>query len=132
MRRVGGFDSSMMKLMMMGVLVGVFAGLVGALCGVGGGIIMVPAFVLVFGMEQKMAVATSLAVVVVSGFSGTVNNALRSELIDWRVVGVTAVGAAVASWWGADWMRSLGSVQLQRGFAVLLILVGVRMLLMKG
>ena len=122
----------MMKLMMMGVLVGVFAGLVGALCGVGGGIIMVPAFVLVFGMEQKMAVATSLAVVVVSGFSGTVNNALRSELIDWRVVGVTAVGAAVASWWGADWMRSLGSVQLQRGFAVLLILVGVRMLLMKG
>lgn len=118
--------------MITGLLVGALAGLVGALCGVGGGIIMVPAFVLAFGMSQKVAVATSLAVVVVAGLSGTINNAVKSELIDWRVVAVTAAGAAVASWLGADWMRSLSNVHLQKGFAILLILVGVRMLLMKG
>jgi uncharacterized membrane protein YfcA len=122
----------MTKLLITGVLVGVVAGLVGALCGVGGGIIMVPAFVLALGMGQKTAVATSLAVVVVSGLSGTINNAMNSDLINWRVVGVTAVGAAVASWFGADLMRSLSNVQLQMGFAILLIVVGVRMLLMKG
>ncbi|MFT6178463.1 MAG: putative membrane protein YfcA [Akkermansiaceae bacterium] len=122
----------MTKLLITGVLVGVVAGLVGALCGVGGGIIMVPAFVLALGMGQKTAVATSLAVVVVSGLSGTINNAMNSDLINWRVVGVTAVGAAVASWFGADLMRSLSNVQLQKGFAILLIVVGVRMLLMKG
>ncbi|MDA7860155.1 sulfite exporter TauE/SafE family protein [Akkermansiaceae bacterium] len=122
----------MVKLLITGLLVGIVAGLVGALCGVGGGIIMVPAFVMVLGMGQKTAVATSLAVVVVSGFSGTVNNAVNSDLIQWKVVAVAAVGAAVASWYGADLMRSLSNLQLQKGFAILLIVVGVRMLLMKG
>jgi uncharacterized membrane protein YfcA len=122
----------MIKLLITGLLVGTVAGLVGALCGVGGGIIMVPAFVMALGMGQKTAVATSLAVVVVSGFSGTLNNAVNSDLIQWKVVAVAAVGAAVASWYGADLMRSLSNLQLQKGFAILLIAVGVRMLLMKG
>ena len=55
-----------MKILMIGLLVGAAAGLAGALCGVGGGILMVPAFVLVLGMGQKHAVATSLAIVVVT------------------------------------------------------------------
>lgn len=122
----------MTKLLITGLVVGLIAGLVGALCGVGGGIIMVPAFVFALGMAQKTAVATSLAVVVVSGLSGTLNNFTKSDLIDWRVVGVTAVGAAVASWYGADLMRSLSNAQLQKGFGVLLVVVGARMLLMKA
>jgi len=122
----------MTKLLIVGLLVGMVAGLVGALCGVGGGIIMVPAFVLALGMSQKVAVATSLAVVVVSGLSGTINNAVKSDLIRWEVVAVTAFGAAVASWFGADLMRSLSNPALQKGFGLLLVIVGVRMLLMKG
>lgn len=122
----------MNNLFITGLLVGLAAGLVGALCGVGGGIIMVPAFVYALGMTQKTAVATSLAVVVVAGLSGTLNNMAHSELINWRVVAVTAVGAAVASWFGADLMRSLSNTTLQKGFALLLIAVGVRMLLLKS
>ena len=80
----------MTKLLITGLVVGLIAGLVGALCGVGGGIIMVPAFVFALGMAQKTAVATSLAVVVVSGLSGTLNNFTKSALIDWRVVHMTS------------------------------------------
>lgn len=122
----------MTKFLLTGLGVGLVAGLVGALCGVGGGIIMVPAFVMILGMGQKTAVATSLAVVVVAGASGTLNNAMKSELIDWRLVGVTAVGAALASWFGADLMRSLGNQQLTRIFGALLVVVGLKMLIMKG
>ncbi|YCM46640.1 sulfite exporter TauE/SafE family protein [Verrucomicrobiaceae bacterium 227] len=122
----------MTKLLVTGLIVGLAAGLVGALCGVGGGIIMVPAFVLILGMGQKTAVATSLAVVVVSGLSGSINNAIKSDLIDWRVVAVTAVGAAVASWFGADLMKTLSNQHLTRIFGVLLVLMGIRMLVMKG
>ena len=122
----------MIKLLVTGLGVGSVAGLVGSLCGVGGGIIMVPAFVLLLGMGQKTAVATSLAVVVVSGLSGTINNFSKSDLIDWRVVGVTALGAVVASWFGADLMRSLSNHQLTRIFGILLVLVGVKMLMIKG
>lgn len=121
----------MTKLLLTGLGVGLAAGLVGALCGVGGGIVMVPAFVLLLGMGQKTAVATSLAVVVVAGCSGTLNNALKSDLIDWRVVGVTAAGAALASWYGADLMRQLSNQQLTRIFGALLVVVGVKMLMMK-
>ncbi|HCQ34235.1 MAG TPA: sulfite exporter TauE/SafE family protein [Verrucomicrobiales bacterium] len=122
-----------MKIVISGLLVGVAAGLVGALCGVGGGILMVPAFVLALGMGQKHAVATSLAVVVVTALAGTANHVLRkSDLIDWRLVAFTAVGAAVAAWYGTELMRTMSNQQLTRIFGVLLILVGARMLMLKA
>ena len=81
-----------MKAILIGLAVGVTAGLVGALCGVGGGIIMVPAFALLLKMDQKHAVATSLAVVVVTAMMGTLNHVVKkSDLIDWRLVAMVAV-----------------------------------------
>lgn len=122
-----------MKLIVTGLSVGVAAGLVGALCGVGGGIVMVPLFALALGMDQKPAVATSLAVVVVTALVGTANHVVKkSELIDWRLVAFTAVGAAAAAWFGTDLMRTLSSQTLTRVFGILLVLVGARMLLLKA
>lgn len=122
-----------MRILLIGLLVGVAAGLIGALCGVGGGILMVPAFALALGMGHKHAVATSLAIVVVTALAGTANHVIRkSELIDWKLVACTALGAAVAAWYGTELMRDLGNQQLSRIFGVLLILVGVRMLMMKA
>ncbi|HAO94535.1 MAG: permease [Roseibacillus sp.] len=121
-----------MKIVITGLIVGLAAGLAGALCGVGGGILMVPAFVLALGMGQKHAVATSLAVVVVTALAGTANHVLRkSDLIDWRLVACTAVGAAVAAWYGTELMRNMSNQQLTRIFGILLILVGARMLMLK-
>ena len=121
-----------MKIVITGLIVGLAAGLAGALCGVGGGILMVPAFVLALGMGQKHAVATSLAVVVVTAMAGTANHVLRkSDLIDWRLVACTAVGAAVAAWYGTELMRNMSNQQLTRIFGILLILVGARMLMLK-
>lgn len=122
-----------MKIWWIGLLIGLAAGLIGALCGVGGGILMVPAFALIFGMGQKQAVATSLAIVVVTAASGTANHWFKkSELIDWKVVAWTAAGAAVAAWFGTDIMRNLSNQHLVRMFGALLILMGVRMLLVKA
>lgn len=93
---------------------------------------MVPAFVLALGMGQKHAVATSLAIVVVTALAGTANHVLRkSDLIDWRLVACTAVGAAVAAWYGTELMRNMSNQQLTRIFGILLILVGARMLMLK-
>ena len=54
------------------------------------------------------------------------------DLIDWKLVACTAVGAAVAAWFGTDLMRNLSNQQLTRFFGILLVLVGVRMLLVKA
>jgi uncharacterized membrane protein YfcA len=121
-----------MKAILIGMGVGILAGLAGALCGVGGGIIMVPAFALMLKMDQKNAVATSLAVVVVTAMMGTMNHVVKkSGLIDWKLVAFVAVGAGAAAWFGTDIMKTLSSSTLTRVFGVLLVLVGVRMLMMK-
>lgn len=140
--RAGGFLARRMvarrhnrgvKFVLTGIAVGLLAGLAGALCGVGGGIVMVPMFALVLGMAQKQAVATSLAVVVVTASAGTLNHVLKaSGLIDWRLMVCAAAGAGVAAWYGTDLMRTLSNPTLSRIFGVLLVLVGVRMLLAKG
>ena len=118
-----------MKLIISALIIGIAAGLLGALCGVGGGIIMVPAFVTVLGLGHKNAVATSMAVIVVTAAAATVNNATdESKLIDWKLAGITAIAAAIAAWYGSDLMRSLSNSTLTRTFGVLLIAFGVKML----
>lgn len=122
-----------MKMIPIALLIGVLAGLVGALCGVGGGILMVPAFALGLGMAQKEAVATSLAIVVITALAGTLNHAIKqTQLIDWKLVAFTAVGAGVAAWFGTDLMRNLSNQHLTRIFGILMVVVGVRMLLAKA
>jgi len=115
------------------LLIGIIAGLLGALCGVGGGIVMVPAFVAALGMEHKNAIATSLAVIVITAHVATINNARPSTniQIDWRIVTIAATGAAIAAWWGTDLMHQLRSPVLTRIFAITLILFGIKMLITK-
>ncbi len=109
------------------LLSGACAGLLGALCGVGGGIVMVPAFVLLLGLPQKTAVATSLAVIVPIALVSTARYA-QSQLIDWQVAGMTAVGAVGAAYLGTDLMKSLSNLMLTRVFGVVLIVFGIKML----
>ena len=117
-----------MKLLFTSLAIGLRAGLLGALCGVGGGIIMVPAFVKFLGFDQKQAVATSLAVIIVTALAATTNNARHPGLVDWKVALIVGVASAAAAWFGTDLMRSISNQTLTRLFGGLLVLVGTRML----
>jgi len=117
-----------MKLTILAILTGLAAGLLGALCGVGGGIVMVPAFVALLGLEHKQAVATSMAVIIITAIAATLNNTRANNLIDWKIVAVVGAASAVAAWFGSDLMRSLGNQTLTRIFGVLLVVFGLRML----
>ncbi|BDS07499.1 UPF0721 transmembrane protein [Oceaniferula spumae] len=120
-----------MKTLIIAAAVGITAGLLGALCGVGGGIVMVPAFVTALGFEQKKAVATSLAVIVIIAAVSTLNNSRQTGLIDWRVVGITAACAALAAWFGTDLMHKLSNQHLTKMFGVVLLVFGAKMLMGK-
>lgn len=117
-----------MKFIIYATLIGLFAGLLGALCGVGGGLVMVPAFVLALGIEHKQAVATSMAVIIVTAIAATANNARIAGLIDWKIVLAVGLASAVAAWFGSDLMRSLSNQTLTRIFGCVLVIFGVRML----
>ena len=117
-----------MKLLLV-ILVGLVAGLIGALCGVGGGVVIVPALVKGLGFDQKNAVATSMAIIIIIAISATVNNQRAAgSLIDWRIVLVVGAGAALAAWFGSIWMRELSSQTLTRLFGIVLLVIGGRML----
>lgn len=122
-----------MKTILIAITIGAAAGLLGALCGVGGGIVMVPAFTAALGMEHKNAIATSLAVIVITALVATINNARPQTMvqIDWRIVAIAATGAAVAAWWGTDLMHQLKNPILTKIFAIILIAFGIKMLITK-
>lgn len=118
------------KLILIAIAIGLFAGLLGALCGVGGGIVMVPAFVTLLGLGQKQAVATSLAVVIVTALAATANNARAGgDLINWKIVAAVGLASALTAWFGSDLMRSLSNQTLTRTFGIVLVLFGARMLI---
>ncbi|CAN0596717.1 unnamed protein product [Laminaria digitata] len=118
-----------MKIILLSVAIGLVAGLLGALCGVGGGIVLVPAFVTFFGFEQKQAVATSLAVIIITALASTLNNARAGNLIDWKIVAAVGIASALTAWFGSDLMRSMSNQTLTRIFGVMLVVFGARMLI---
>jgi len=120
-----------MKLLFIPFLIGAMAGVLGALCGVGGGIVMVPAFTALLGMEQKTALATSLAVIIPTALIATARFS-HEKLIDWQVFIPTAIGAVLAAFFASALVKDMSSLTLTRIFGVLLVIVGVMTLLKKG
>jgi hypothetical protein len=117
------------KAVLLALLVGVLSGVIAALCGVGGGIIMVPFFHGLLGLTHKQAVATSLAVIIPTAIVATARNATASPpLVVWSVVIAASAGAVLTAWLATGWMQSMSSDGLKRIFAILLILVGAKML----
>jgi len=109
------------------LLIGVVSGITAALCGVGGGVIMVPAMVFFLGFAQKEAVATSLGAVILIAMMGTLKNH-SNQLVNWPVAIVCALAGALTAWFAADLLKGMSNELLSRIFAILLILVGIRML----
>ncbi|MCB1276081.1 sulfite exporter TauE/SafE family protein [Prosthecobacter sp.] len=110
------------------LLIGILSGIVASLCGVGGGVVMVPAFVFFLKLEQKTAVATSLAIIIPTALMATTQNA-RSGFVDWKVAAITAVSASVFAYFGAGWLKSMSNETLSRIFGTILVVFGVKMLL---
>jgi uncharacterized membrane protein YfcA len=112
------------------IIIGAASGAIAALCGVGGGIIMVPLFVYFLGMPQKPAVATSLCAIIFTAIFATGKNAING-FIDWRVAVGAGVAGGLVAWFAADALKHLSNTTLTRIFAILLIGSGLRMLFQK-
>ena len=108
--------------------IGVLSGVIAALCGVGGGVVMVPAFVMLMALPQKHAVATSLAIIIPTAIMATVQNA-KSDFIHWKLVLITSISAATFAYFGAGWLKDLSNDTLTRVFGIILVVFGVKMLL---
>ncbi len=108
--------------------IGLGAGILSGLFGVGGGIVMVPAMVLLAGMAQQRASATSLASIVPIAAVGAIIFG-RADSVDLPAAGVLVIGSLVGVQIGARLMSRIGDDRLRIGFAVFMIAVALTMLL---
>ena len=108
------------------ITLGLFAGAIAATLGVGGGIIFVPALVSAFGFAQLDAQGTSLAIIVPTAIVGMLTHAKAGRVV-WPVVFVVAAGGVIAALGGAKLAQSMDEDVLQTVFAVVLVLLAIRM-----
>ena len=109
------------------VALGVFTGMISGLLGIGGGVIIVPLLVVLFGASDLVAKGTSLLVMIATGASGTLAN-LRRRNVDPPASLVIGATAAIATPFGVWIAYSLDPATANIAFAVFLAAVIIRML----
>lgn len=111
--------------------VGLVTGVLSALLGVGGGLVLVPALVLGFDFSQHAAEGTSLAVIVPTALLGAARHTRRGYT-HWRTGVTVGTGGVAGGIGGAVLALSLDGLLLQRLFAGFLILMSLYLLLRGG
>jgi hypothetical protein len=108
------------------VALGLFAGVYGTMVGLGGGILLVPAF-LFLGFDPRIAAGTSMAVVLANGVSGTISY-LRQRRVDVSTALLFAIAGIPGAWLGAVIDQAIPQRLFSALFALLLAWVGIRLL----
>ncbi len=108
------------------LVVGLVMGLTAGLFGVGGGIVVVPALVVLVGVGDLLAKGTSLLVMVPTTIAGTVANA-RRRMVDLRVAAVVGLSATVASFGGVYLAFAIPPQLSGVLFAALVVLTAAQM-----
>lgn len=115
------------------LLIGLMAGVLSGLIGVGGGIILVPALVYFLSYTQHQAQGTSLGVltfpVVILAFLTYYHECKKMNApLDFRVIALLAVGFVVGGYFGSHLAVKIDKELLKKIFAVILFYTGFKML----
>ena len=108
-----------------GIGVGVLTGLVGA----GGGFLIIPALVLLAGLEMKLAIGTSLFIIAMKSLIGFTGDIQTGSPIDWSFLllftSFSVAGIFIGSWLS----RFVDGQRLKKGFGWFVLIMGIYMIL---
>jgi len=121
------------QLIITALLIGLAAGMLSGLVGVGGGIIMVPALVFFLHYTQHQAQGTSLAVltlpvVILASLYYYHQCQKAGTPIDLKIVGLLGAGFIVGAFFGSKWALAIDQEMLKKIFAVILFYTAFKML----
>lgn len=109
--------------------IGLAAGVLSGLFGIGGGVIVVPSLIFLVGLSVREATGTSLAALLLPvGILGVLAYA-KGGFVRFPVAALLAGGLVLGTFLGARLALSLPEIALRRGLAVLLLLVALQLLL---
>ncbi|MBT5925884.1 MAG: sulfite exporter TauE/SafE family protein [Verrucomicrobia bacterium] len=104
---------------------GAISGVISGLFGVGGGIIIVPALTYFLNVPIKTAIGSSLAIIIPTALMGAGKH-IHQGNIDWKIVLSVAPMAVVGGYAGAWLTQHLEPAHIRKGFAVLMVYVGIQ------
>jgi uncharacterized protein len=113
------------------IILGLVAGVLSGLVGVGGGVMIVPALVFLFGFSQHRAQGTTLALLVPPVGLLAAWTYYGKGFVDVRVALLIAAGIFVGGLFGARIAVSLSNAALEKVFGVALLLVALKMIFSK-
>lgn len=107
---------------------GLIAGFISGLLGIGGGAVLVPAMNLAVGVPIHVASATSMFIMVFTSSAGTLTNLwLKQIRFDYAVL--LAAGIIFGAQLGANYAARVSAESLRRMFGAVLVVASVRMIL---
>ncbi|MBG7630211.1 MAG: sulfite exporter TauE/SafE family protein [Bacteroidetes bacterium] len=116
------------------IIIGLLAGILSGLVGVGGGIIMVPLFVLVLGLTQHNAQGLSLAVMLPPvTFLAVYNYHTSGEggNIDWRIALTVSLLFIIGGFLGSKLALQIDQRMLKKVFGVFMLLIALKLIFTK-
>ena len=113
------------------VILGLVAGFLSGILGIGGGIILVPALIFIFGFTQLQAQGTTLALMVPPIGLLAAMRYYQSGNVKLGIAGFICAGFVIGGLLGANLVQNLPEPLIRRIFAVFLLAISLRMLLVK-
>ena len=111
------------------IILGLVAGAISGVVGIGGGVVIVPALVILFGFSQKLAQGTTLALLVPPIGILAAYTYYKHGNVNLYAAGFIMIGFVVGGFIGARYISSLSNAMAVRIFAVFLIALAVKMLI---
>jgi uncharacterized membrane protein YfcA len=111
--------------------VGLLAGYLSGLVGIGGGIVIVPVLVYFFSMSQKSAQGTTLFMFLLPIGALGVYNYYKAGHVDFRLAAIMAITFLVGSYLGSKTAIAIDTKLVKQIFAFTIIVIGMKMLIGK-
>ena len=110
------------------LLIGLAAGMLSGLVGVGGGIIIVPALMYFLKFDQHQAQGTSLGLLLMPVGILAVMNYYKKGYLDVQVVAIMCIAFVIGAFLGSKVSLAISQEKLKKVFAILLLFVAIKML----
>ena len=110
------------------IVIGLIAGILSGLVGVGGGILMVPMFVIFLGITQHNAQGMSLAVMLPPVTFLAVYNYHKAGDIDWRMALIVSAVFIIGGFFGSKIALKIDQLTLKRIFGVMMLIAAIKLM----
>ena len=113
------------------IIIGILAGILSGVVGIGGGLIIIPLLIFFLGLSQHEAQGTSLAIMLPPIGILAVMNYYKSGFVKWEYAIIIATAFVIGGYFGSKYVVILKPEIMRRVFGIVMLIAGVKILFSK-